>query len=392
MCVSFADTNTTVSSGVNKFNVEESCSNIYPFTGLEHACPPNDIFRIQVLVLIRIPTFMPTCDAKKYPTRNNDPDNTLDRSRSQSNSLVLSSHDYVDVDVDAWTVLRQTHIRMETMWTEFVTCPLVSESGPMVGDNYSSFSIHAETRYLKLAEDAVRISLQQVHEFWRVVAPCDKSIDNTSTLQKKTSFRHPKSIPGPHPLLPVESIQRHKDLLDDTTMTWLNHHHDDNGSNQTLCHSGMSYVSSISNDDWTCHPPYPTGTTTTKRTLGQQIWWSSIIVSLADWFFGNRTYVIVVGVGSSRVLIRRSYPGTCCFFLVMAMTCVTLLDSHHSYNSIQWFVLVIGSATLLTLFQIYIPHHFDQVGIATAAAAAFFLLLSTLSHSHSAHDTNHINR
>ncbi len=290
--------------------------------------------------------------------------NRTENERRHDSSNLASSCTFVVPrrdDVDAWTVIRQTHTHIDDLWAEFVSCPLVndpSSDGQTVDEG--SFSIDAETRYLTKAEEAVRNSLEQVQS--SMYMPC--SIENDSEYQ--CSF-----------LVPMDSSHSTEwpsGCCDDVkALTRGRNNNHPVISSSSFSSYFMSRVSSLSTDWSASSLSVSNSDRPGHGKQGNLVHACHVVLCIADCLFGKHPYCVEFSFGCSRTTIIRSYQGTCCFFLAMLMICTNVFsESFCSSHSMKWFT-ILHLAVTLTMLQIHVPHKLDEVFLA-------FILVLPLVH------------
>lgn len=261
-----------------------------------------------------------------------------------------------DANANTMAAIRQAQVRIENLWRDFVSSSLVN-NGTAYGGSHSSdasFSIEGETRRLRKIEDALRSSLEQVILGSASVPP---ALLGTNNHVKITS---------------CEAADRSSNTIMTTTDSPGVSHNDrcrswdsfSNASRDNENVDGMSTVNIMSHDVSSLSNDDSSDCFLEVRRLRS---WHSV-VSLAEALFGNDAYYIISIYKKSPRMLRRSYQGSGCFFLVVSMIAMATFDMAtfdpgRNRAAVTW-LIVSSTAALTCLVQVYLPHSIDEVSLA----------------------------
>lgn len=259
---------------------------------------------------------------------------------------------------DAYTALRQTQTRIESMWNEFASSTLVNDDATRSIAGDASFSIDAETTRLRRIEETIRNSLEHV----RLLATMSP---NSSVRSNRVTDVATENTIAPRVLEPVvimrgKLLESHfpesseistadpslfaiREGVDDTV------HTDDGKSQQTS-------ISALTTDGQTSMTIYSRVTREVLRSL------SYAISKISFYLYGSQRYQVLLVNGQMR---QRDYQGSLSFFLVLSLVLQNVDDSRGDIT--PWCSVVASFA--LTVVEIHLPHSCDERMIA------FLLLL-----------------
>lgn len=231
-------------------------------------------------------------------------------------------------------MLHQTQNRIEILWNEFQLSTLANGTS---GESISSFSINAETRRLQRVESAIRRSLEQLTITPRP-PPGDESVSQRYYIGNDAPI-----VTGPRNEPQSLSEGERPSATSEEPTKFVSSNSSAHDSIETIGFTvDMSDISSLS-----------TGSSRgTRRVIRRWMRIPNEVEAIANGLYGEHFYHVCSN--------RRSYQGTCSFFLVSLVYAVKILATPVPRGCAG----LLGSFALsvtATFLQVFSPHSMDEV-------------------------------